>query len=469
LYGCDDDSESNDAGGNISKVSIHIQEMPSQPSSYDTLDSPSSSSTDSSPSSPLSTKSLSKDRLKDDVSFKKIASIGEMFDAGREEESDSDVSTSSNSTSKRITWIELPLDNPADVVIKVIDEEHDLVESSTVPAGSALLNNLSDELPNSLSSIKEKIMSGRAHAAKTTPSLGETIGRDKRSAEPRALDESTFNTEATGASEQTMKTTNRIASDPAAPAAKGPLSVTDAVPESGFHNLKKEEDDQRSDNVSSRSRRSTKCDNNEEPNTRRTRRVNRRCSMGAVPTDTTDGGNPRRRRPNRRGSIGSLANHQNMLPDIDTLMTMPDDKEPSATKDSANSSLRRRPNRRGSIGSLASHQNRPSNTDTFMTMPDGKGPSTPKDSANSSLRRRPNRRSSIGSLASHQTLPSDIDTFMTMADDKGPSTPNYSADMSSHSTVSTATISTISSEHTRTRGSTVNLASTFQNVQLTFS
>jgi hypothetical protein len=135
------------------------------------------------------------------------------------------------------------------------------------------------------------------------------------------------------------------------------------------------------------------------------------------------------------------------------------------------SSLRRRPNRRGSIGSLANHQNLPSDIDTLMPTTDDKEPSTPNDSANSSLpdksslRRRPNRRGSIGSLANHQNLPSDIDTFMTMADDKEPSTPKDSANSSlksSHSTVSTSTISTMNSEHTRPRGSTL------QNIQLTF-
>lgn len=329
LYGFGEDNKS----GSKHKIPMQIEETPSQPSSYGTLESPSSASSASPLSVPNSTKSLNKRRLKGAAN--KIASIGELF----EEECDSDDSTSSNSTSKQVTWIELPLENPSEVVIKAFDIENEVIESSTVPAGSAILDNLSDiDLQTSLHSIKERILfeSGQ----KTTPSLRETIGRDKRSAQPRASDERTTATNNTGASEQTMKTTNRMPSV--------------GVPETGFQDLNTD-DHKSDDNGSSRSRRSVSSlrsikqnddGGEEQQNTpssvgrRMMRRVRRR-SMGALSSnDNAAAGNPRRRRSNRRGSLGTSAHNYQTLPsDIETFMTLTDDKNPAATKDAANSSL----------------------------------------------------------------------------------------------------------------------------------
>ncbi|CAJ1946570.1 unnamed protein product [Cylindrotheca closterium] len=235
----DDDSSKKSKSKSKKKRPTHQKQKSEKVSSnYATLlDSPSTSSM----TSTTSGESL-KDRLKDARPIPQVASLGQLFDiaqgdTGAANDTDSeDDSVGTFASEQQVKWFELELNNPADIVIKAMGEDGSL-ETTTVPADSAMMNTLSDDISDSFRSTNSK----HKHSTKRskTPSLDETIARDQRFLQNRPSDERTSCTLGTGGtaeSEQTAKAANHDA------------RVSDTVPTFGSQDLKTEEEEDDNDN-----------------------------------------------------------------------------------------------------------------------------------------------------------------------------------------------------------------------------
>mmetsp|Transcript_10652 Transcript_10652/g.25721 ORF Transcript_10652/g.25721 Transcript_10652/m.25721 type:complete len:350 (-) Transcript_10652:33-1082(-) len=290
-----------------------------------------------------------KDRLKDARSNPvKVASLGQLFDiaqgdnsartANADSDSDDDSIGTNSASGQQVKWVELVLDNTGNVVIKKLNEDDSsIIETTTIPAGSAMMNTLSDDMSHSFRSINEKIKSKNSSKrstkrSKAPPSLGETIGRDRRAVQHPSADE---RTRGTVESEQTAKAANH---DP---------RESDTVHVTGFEDLKtgdtsSDSDDSDDDNKSARSlptRRRMKNNNSGDLNNMTSssghepRRLMRRRSSRQVRTRSNDAGprnRSRSRRATRRGSTRHPTdnNNNNTASEIDEFMAMT--KDPAA-------------------------------------------------------------------------------------------------------------------------------------------
>ncbi|KAL3939455.1 MAG: hypothetical protein SGBAC_005819 [Bacillariaceae sp.] len=209
-------------------------------SNYATLlDSPSTSSM----TSTTSGESL-KNRLKNANGIPQVASLGALFDMAprsdnMDTDEDDDIIAINDASELQIQWVELSLENAANVVLKTLKEDDVSVETTVVQADSTMMNTSSDDLSNSVRSTstssekknKKKIKSptrSRKQPSKA-PSLGDTIGRDRRAVLNQPSDERTLE------SEQTTKVANY---DP---------RTSNTVHETGSEELKPEENDEHAD------------------------------------------------------------------------------------------------------------------------------------------------------------------------------------------------------------------------------